>query len=165
MINVLKNIELNILPQLLNNLEIWNAIDIKSTNPRTYYLWTKVDNYYLSFSKTFYCNDKEAKLRDTDNDIIIHFLDGFWEIYSKSDSSEYLFREENNNYSSIDKDDDFAKKTFLIEKDSQYYFRSYKQRDWMYAITLSVSEPKFEGNPLNVEIKESLLKSAKILIF
>ncbi len=165
MINILKNIELNILPQLLNNSDIWNAIDIKYSNPRTYYLWTQVDNYYLSFFKTFYCNEKEAKLRKAESNILIHFLDGFWEIYLKKDNNELLIKEENNNYSNTDKEEDFSKKVFLIEKSSEYFFRSNKQRDWIYAITLSVSEPKFEGKLLSSEIKESLLKSAKILIF
>ncbi len=160
MIEILKNLELNTLPSLFEKKEIWNAIDIKKTNPRTYYLWTKYNDYYISFSKTFFCNDSEINSLKAKDNIIIHFLDGFWEIVIDGKKLN-----DDDNYALLDEEADFNKKTFLIEKNINYSFRSNSKRNWVYSISISKTEHVFEGNILKLDIKESLLKSAKILIF
>lgn len=161
MFDILKNIETNKLPQLLDMPEAWKGIDIKNLQPRTYFIWAKLDEYYVTFSKTFYCKESDVVIKKYDNDLIIHFLDGFWEIVVDNKKTA----ESDNNYSLLNKQDEFNKKTFFIEKNTEFYYRSNKQKDWIYTITLSKSEPYFTGNPLKQEIKESLLKSAKILIY
>ncbi|MFM2393760.1 MAG: hypothetical protein RLZZ546_1742, partial [Bacteroidota bacterium] len=149
------------LPALLDTPEAWNSIDIKSTQPRTYFIWTKLNEYYITFSKTFYCKERDITVKNYSEDLIVHFLDGFWEIVVDNKKTA----ESNNNFSLINKQDEFVKKTFLIGKNINFHYRSNKQKDWIYTITLSKSEPYFTGNPLKQEIKESLLKSAKILIY
>lgn len=160
MIDILKNIEKNKLPNILDNPDLWNSVDIKNPQPRTYCIWSKIDEYYISFSKTFYCNDVDMSLKISNDDIVIRFLDGYWELVIEDNIYVAL-----DNNAEVNKEEEFNKKCFKIDKNKKFFFRSHKQRDWVYSITISKSEPLHTGKILNKEIKHSLLKSAKILIY
>ena len=161
MIDILNNIEKNILPTLLKNNEAWNGVDVKITQPRSYYLWSKIDEYYLTFSKKFYCSITDLNFIINDSDTIIHFLDGFWEL----NNCGVITQEHDNNSTIVNKEEDTLKNIFIIKEQTPFTYRSFKQKDWIYSLMLSKTKPNFIGNVLKKENIDSLLQSAKILIY